>query len=194
MKTYYLLLEDPTSDNAFGIAKGPDNLEPVDWIQGKKLSPGPAPQLLTLHEASGTSDKLADIGAGLYTVFSPRLRNVLTAAGVDNIDYFPARLELPGTGSHWDDYFLVNILGLIRAVAGPAGAHPSGRRSLAGMLTHFTIDEQRAAGVPLFRLAESPDLIVIDEPVKAKIEAANLDGIYIQPTQEWSGVNNGAYQ
>jgi uncharacterized protein DUF1629 len=184
MKSYHLLLPNPKADHAFGIAGGPDDLDPVDLIQGRPLTAVPNPVILELHEASGQSKVLADIADGLYTVFSPRLRAALVSAGVDNIDYYPARLVHPSLGAVSDDYLLVNVLGLVRAVG-------EAKSMTAAFVKQFTIDEHRAGDLRLFRLEESPTLIVIDSAVKAEIEKTNLDGVFIQPTQAWVGVNRG---
>ncbi len=176
---------------AFGIAGAPEDLDPVDWIQGKKLLPRQNPVPLMLHGASGDTEQLADIGSGLFTVCSTRLRSVLTDSGVDNIDYFPVRLEHSESGRRRDDYLLVNILGLVKAVDVANSTIIPGRGNLPGKLRQFTIDERLAGNLPLFRLAESPRLIVIEGAIKAAIEAANLNGIYVQATQDWTGFNTG---
>jgi uncharacterized protein DUF1629 len=191
MKSYYLLHRNPMANHAFGIVGGPDDLDPVDFMQGKILTSVPTPIVLEMHEASGESGILADIGDGLYTVYSDRLRKVLIGAGVDNVDYFPARLVHPVSGTRSDDYALVNVLGLVEAVDRSKSTMTPARGRLPGQLRGFTIDSQRAGDLRLFRLAESPDLIVIEESVMAEIEAATLDGVFIQPTQDWSGMNGG---
>jgi hypothetical protein len=191
MKSFYLLHRNPMADHAFGIVGGPDDLDPIDWLEGKKLTPVASPVVLEMHEASGESGDLADIAGGLYTVFSDRLRKTLVAAGVDNVDYFPARLVHPVSGNRSDDYALVNVLGLVEAVDKSKSTMTGIGGRLPPTLKQFTIDQKRAGDLRLFRLAESPRLIVIDESVKTTIEAAALDGVFIQRTQEWTGTNGG---
>jgi hypothetical protein len=144
-----------------------------------------------LHGASGDTEQLADLGSGLFTVCSLRLKTVLTDSGVDNIDYFPARLEHPESGRRRDDYFLVNILGLVKAVDVSKSTITPGRGNLPGKLKQFTVDERLAGGLALFRLAESPRLIVIEGAIKTAVDAANLSGVYVQATQNWTGFNTG---
>jgi hypothetical protein len=191
MKSYHLLLRNPMAEHAFGISGGPDEVNPVDWLKGHALTSVPDPITLQLHPASGDSPDLADIAGGLYTVFSNRLRSALQAAGVDNVDYYPARLVHPTSRHQRDDYFAVNVLGLVSAVDVSKSTISPGRGRIPGVLRQFTIDPQRGGDLRLFRLAESPRLIIIDNGVKAELEKAALDGVFIQPTQSWTGTNSG---
>jgi hypothetical protein len=191
MSSYYLLLRDPVAPHAFGIADGPDEMDPVAWMQGKQLVSVPDSIVLRLHPASGLSPDLADIAGGLYTVFSNRLRAALEGAGVDNIDYYPVRLEHPSAKVRRHDYVLANVLGMVAAVDASKSTISPGRGKIPGRLRQFTVDPQSAGDLRLFRLKESPRLIVIGYSVKTALDRAQLDGLFLQPTQEWTGTNGG---
>jgi len=191
MNAYYLLLPNPMGKHAFGIAAGPDSLDPVEWMHGKKLKSVPNPIVLTLHAGSGATDDLADIAGGLYTVFSKRLQAALGAAGVDNVDYYPARLVHPTSGQHREDFVVANVLGLVSAVDASKSTISPGFGKIPGTLRQFTVDDERVRDLHLFRLRESPRLIVVDVAVKSAVDSANLDGVFLQPTQEWTGTNSG---
>jgi hypothetical protein len=47
-----------------------------------------------------------------YLVFSPRLRAALAAAGVTNVEYYPARISNRQTGEVLTDFLIANIVGL----------------------------------------------------------------------------------
>ncbi|MCC7069732.1 MAG: hypothetical protein IT383_00320, partial [Deltaproteobacteria bacterium] len=51
----------------------------------------------------------------------------------------------------------------------------------------LVIDESRTGGARLFRLAENVSAIVVDEAVKAAIDASGIPGFVFYGPGEWSG-------
>lgn len=103
-------------------------------------------------------------------LMSHELVSVLQKNGVDNLQQFPAILRNEETGDEWGNYYAVNIVGLIscadmeKSDYTQIGARPNSDIPLA----HFhnlVIDEERAHGHYLFRLAEEPHVIVASEEI-----------------------------
>ncbi|MGK3992646.1 imm11 family protein [Sorangium sp. So ce1024] len=182
---FYLLEQDLRIADIAGVGSVPEYIEPLDWIQGKKLPP-PRPDLrLMLMNTSG--DFRGDIIGSLVTLFSDELKAVLMRLGVDNIDYFPVELEDPMTHEVEEGYWLVNILGLVACVDRAKSvmrACPSGGEELSGP---FHVDEDRTFGLKLFRLAEDPTLIVINEDLKRSLDQEDLAGVRMRATFRFDG-------
>jgi hypothetical protein len=125
-------------------------------------------------------------GGGL--LMTRELVGALRVAGVDNLELFDAIIRDPETGRTWDNYHAVNIIGVISA-ADLAKSRPLER---AGELIDVpfegvAIDDARASGALMFRLAESVAGIVVHESVKPHIEAAGVnDMTFLQPSR-WLG-------
>jgi Immunity protein family (Imm11) len=90
----------------------------------------------------------------------------LQGAGVDNLQVFRAVLRNTVGGREWPDYFAVNVLGTVSCMSKSSSAtrvaeRPSG---VAFEKVHkLVIDPARAAGLGLFRLAESPGILLMHQ-------------------------------
>jgi uncharacterized protein DUF1629 len=98
-------------------------------------------------------------------VWSGALLRCLQGAGVDNLQVFHAILR-NDAGREWRDYFAVNVLGAVSCMAKSTEAtrvaeRPSG---MPFMKVHkLVMDPARAAGLELFRLAESPTMLLMHQ-------------------------------
>ncbi len=108
---------------------------------------------------------------------SKRMREVLTRAGADNIQYFPAEVLDPSTKTP-RTYYAMNIVGLCscvdrkRSVFTPAEGHEL-------LITDFERLVLTSDFIPsrIFRLAEQGVLAIVDETVRQSAEAAGLTGV-----------------
>lgn len=109
-------------------------------------------------------DTMRDFLDGSLPIMSKRFVNLLKDAGVDNFQLFPAIIKSKVDDTIWDDYFGVNILGLISC------ADLSKSTYSEIMPGHYkfrelAIDAEKAKGVLLFRLEESITEIIIHRSV-----------------------------
>jgi hypothetical protein len=169
------------------IAKEPDVRG--RWRSGRPLSiPVTAPLRYTLD-----SDYPGTPKAMYYEKSVPVMRNdvvaALSAAGVDNIEYFDAVLENPVTGCEETDYKAFNIVGVVSAADMSASQLMGTSSSTIGDADFhsLTIDESKTGGLLLFRLAEALNAIVVHERVRKAIEAAGIPGFVFYGPGEWSG-------
>ena len=181
---FYLLEPDRRIPGIAAVGDVPENLEPLDWLRGKRM-PNPGPLRLPLSASSG--DLRPDLIGTLLTLFSDDLKNALLAFGIDNVDYVPVQLQHPRSQELESGYWLSNVIGLVecvdlsRSVIEP---RPSGTK---GSLLSFHVDPDRAAGLHLFRLVEDPTLIVIDEPLRRFLQAQDLAGVRLRHTRTYDG-------
>jgi Immunity protein family (Imm11) len=98
-------------------------------------------------------------------VWSGALLRSLQGAGVDNLQVFHAILR-NDAGREWRDYFAVNVLGAVSCMAKSTEAtkvaeRPSGMQF--AKVHKLVINPARAAGLELFRLAESPTMLLMHQ-------------------------------
>ena len=104
---------------------------------------------------------------------------VLLAAGVNNIDVYPVEISHPdGTiAPESDNYSVFNLLGAVAAVDLAKTVYDPSTQVASSMKMSFdslSIDEAKAKGHLMFRLAESLSTIVVHESVKKALEDAQI--------------------
>jgi len=182
--SHYILRQDQRILNQPAVTRCPREIDPVEWIEGTVRPAPPSPLRLVLSENSGTA-RGAIIG-GLLTLFHQRFRDDLTSLGIDNIQYFPVELQNPEGGIE-HNYLLINVLGLVRAVDVSASVFEPMPTGGQGHLKSFKIDPAKAAGQRLFRLAEAPTLIIIDQTLRDALSTRTVPGVIMLPTERYDG-------
>ena len=184
--SFYLLEQDLYLPGTWGVSDGPEELEPIDLLAGAGLTVGDGPAEIELSDASG--DAQPDIVISLLPLFSLRLRLALEQAGVDNVQYIAARLHHPDGHVIEGRYFVANVLGRVRAVDRKASHFGEPTGSIEGDLLDFVVDPSAVRDLRLFRVDESPTLIVIDEALKLALQSSGLVGLEFLPTTRWTGI------
>lgn len=158
------------------------------WIKGALIvEPVEQPVVMELDpEEPGT---LLDLYQLDVLVMSKRLVDALIEAGVDNLQVFGLLLIDPTTGARIDSHRLVNIVGAV-AVADMAQSRVAGTRGPAMMDVDFdslAVDESRAAGFLLFRLAECLTAILVHDRVRRHLSARGFTSLVFQPPAQFVG-------
>jgi len=127
------------------------------------------PEVLTLE------DRLLDFYSE-SSLMTPKLIEALQQAGVQNIQLFPTEIKEHGSGKVLEkEYLLVNILGLVLCADIDNSDHdPIGETFY---FHNLKLDESKTNELPIFRLAESPFEIIINEKVAEIINKGNFKGI-----------------
>ncbi len=144
----------------------PDNIDSLEWMQGKTITSlmTQSPLLLDLSLESGSFR--GAIIDGFLTLYHRRLCTALTEFGIDNIQYFPVVLRDQENGKTENDYFLVNVIGLLDCVdmnKSKVNWWPSG---MGFDFVSIVIDENKTQGLSIFRLKDDPTKVLIDEKLK----------------------------
>jgi len=182
---YYLLEQDLLVPGAPALGDLPDDIDLMDWVQGKVMPAPPSPLRLLLSENSG--DFRGDIIESLLTLYSDKLKDALTTFGVDNVDYYPVELEHPTTHHIEGGYWLANVIGLVNCVDLDKSSFVRRASGTGIILEAFTIDGARAPEQPIFRLDEKATLVVINEHLKARLDLVGLTGGRLTWTEEYEG-------
>lgn len=168
------------------LARGPSI--PGNWRRGTPVTlDAPLPLAYTLDPDYGGQPKVL-----YYEKAIPAMRDdlaqALEAAGVDNVQYFPAVLTDPSSGRQHTDYWAFNIIGKVACAdmgrSSTFGGDPQrGDAEFAALY----IDESRTGGALLFRLAENVSAIVVHASVRAEIESRGIPGLVFYGPGTWSG-------
>lgn len=158
------------------------------WMTGIRITidvPNPLIYILD-PELPGTPKAMYE---GAIPIMRDDLVQTLQKAGVENLELFPAVLHNPGQGEGYYNYKAFNVVGKI-ACADPNASVLMGTSDSELIDVDFeslVIDESKAGGALMFRLAEAVSAIVVHEKVKKKVEESGIEGMVFLGPEEWSG-------
>ena len=173
----YCLLRQEHAVNRW-TPRGAEGFEPRELNQGLPARMPDAGCILLDQEG----DKPSDFLEWPCATVSLAMRDALVAAGVDNIDYGPVQLVREGGGARYGGYFLANVLGRVACVDWLRSGSEEGEP-----LRSFEIDVAAARGLPIFRLAEAPSLLVVSARLRAALSRARLSGLVFQSASAYDG-------
>jgi hypothetical protein len=192
--SYYIL--DCITDHPVTTASYDEAFYGLRFMDGTTLSKEPKVTIECYLDTERASDRKSGIIRPFYNANAtiPLMRKDLLeavlSAGVDNLVLYPAILHDKCNKTIHDNYVAVNIIGSVRC-ADAKGSRRMGLDTLGGLLPDgfesLKIDEQKADGVLMFRLAESLSAIVVHEKVKRSIEASKIPYMYFQNPAKWAG-------
>ncbi|MCB9762118.1 MAG: hypothetical protein H6741_13215 [Alphaproteobacteria bacterium] len=111
-----------------------------------------------------------------HSLFSGRMREVLAGAGVDNVQYFPARVSSAVSGLSLD-HQVANIIGCVDLLDLERSDLVVDEDDFVEEIFGMVFDEARAEGRRLFRLGEFESLVIVRSDVRDAIERAGLTGM-----------------
>lgn len=166
-----------------------DRFKKKRWIDGNKLDFPVTEKVIYDLDPRIPGTPKALYQAQPIPVMSVELAEALQAAGVDNLELFDAVLCNPSTGQEYNDYKAFNIVGKVSAADMDASTRMgvSNDTMMSVDFDSLVLDESKALGMNLFRLAENLNAIVVSEQVKREIEERNIKGLFFYKSGEWSG-------
>ncbi|WP_298954563.1 hypothetical protein [uncultured Nonlabens sp.] len=179
---YWILKENDKIKNYPSTSDIPEGIDILEWLSGKSIPSSREPVNMTLK--SGSSDFRGHIIGGMLPLYRDELILWIKEFGVDNIQYRPVHLLDPQDQELEYGYYLINIVGLIKCVKGyDHNAKPLDRPTF---LERFTIDPEKTGGAAIFRLAESPRLVIINDELKNYLVDKGLSGAILCETDEYT--------
>ncbi len=104
-------------------------------------------------------------------LFRDDLIAMLRDCGVDNLDLYRAAVSDPENGTVYENYKAVNILGLVAAADLQGSRYVAHGAPIADVdFDALVVDESKARGLLMFRLAESVNAVIVHESVKMRLE------------------------
>lgn len=169
--------------------------DPVDndllewpWLHGERFTDVP-PQPLALRFDPYDEDAggLPDYQASPVPLVSARLRRVLEASAVANVEYYATTIDGADAFDDFPEYFAVNIVGKVSADADGSVMTPTlGTMLMAANIDRLSLPDAAARGQKLFRLAEHVVSVFVDDEVRRACEAADIDTLRFVPADEWT--------
>ena len=153
----------PNIYSELDIGEEPELPADVSFTRGEVIR-AQLPSPLVYDVPYTEDEQLPHFESPIVPVMSSRLVTALRKLGVDNLQLFPAELCNLQTGQVWKDFFAVNVVGLISCTSSLSDAAEVATRPGGGKLltiNELVIDAAKAAGAPIFRLAESPSKILL---------------------------------
>ena len=165
----YFKLESSNYVN-FGISKSP-KLAEQSVMKGQFIDPDKLPELIFEHDFP-VGEPMPHYLTGGTVLASQKLLKVLDNAGVDNYQAFPAILVNPQTKEIKRDYYLFNVLGLLKATSLNDSNYdelmkgsPEGIDLPLVAFNKIVIDSKKTYGTYMFRLAEEPVSIIVNTQI-----------------------------
>lgn len=187
---FFMLEYEPEEDEAV-ICGHPDSYEPdIDWHTGERFTRQPkAPVQLTIYVGDAGNGRLPSFVDVPIPVMSKKMVEVLRAAGVENLETYPAIIHDQNTGTAHDSHIAYNIVGLVAAADNKRTKRAKGskHRVLDADIDSLAIDETKPGALKLFRLAESVNGIVVHRTICDALEKAAIGGLAFLPPDEWIG-------
>lgn len=166
MRKYYQLSEAHSHD--YGLTAGP-TLPDGSVLAGKMVAAESLPELI--YEVNVPDDEpCPHFMTGGTVIVSERFIQALVAAGATNFQQFPALLLNPETRKRREGFFLFNVLGLAAAADLSRSSYDTLMEADPGdvplvAFQQVVLDGARAPDLRMFRLAEDPCVLVVDEVV-----------------------------
>jgi hypothetical protein len=157
-----------------------------DWLWGQPFRKVPkTPVRATLKSGFDTGEILAFYDAP--QIMLRDLHECLVKAGVDNLDVYPAVIDREDGTVVRNDYVAFNVIGKVAAADLKATqfAPENPSRLMDASIEKLTVDESRAHGMLLFRLAESMRILVVHASIKAAVEARGFPGVVFLGTDSF---------
>jgi hypothetical protein len=167
---------DSANDSDYQVTKEPKLPGDRDFVYGKKHT-GKLPRPVVFEVNYPTRKAVPHFIGETIPVFSDSLIKVFRSAGVTNFQAFPALLRNPDTDAAWDGFSVFHEFGLIAAADLDRSEYdmimdgdPGGVSTPLAGFHVLVLDKKQTRNAAMFRLAESPDTLLIHARVLQHIK------------------------
>ncbi len=170
---YFTLINDISYESSIYIKEPEDYPSELHVIEGRYIDVSvESPIVFTTNAKAG--DVMRDFGDSSFLIMSKRFVELLQQAGVDNLQTFPVVIKSEEDDTVWDNYFSVNILGLISCADLTKSTYTE---IMSGYyrFRELAINAEKAKDALLFRLQEHSPTIIMHRSVGAYIVEQDPD-------------------
>ena len=171
--------------------KAPAKIENSKLIKGISFKSGQSIQvdIPTINFVVSLKKILEDYQFNIpgIPLFSSKLRQALLEIGIDYIEYFKANLITKKGRIISDDYNIANIACNIECFDWNNSKYDDTYKD-DGVVIHvdyLVIDKSKIQGKLLFRIAESPSILLVGEELKKHLESKKITGIRFTALNEY---------
>jgi hypothetical protein len=164
-----------------GITENPTILSSISFLNGTIIDTNKINTPLVFESDFNTNNPPKHFLGNKIPVVSSQFKDLLQQNGVDNFQAIEATITNSEEDLQWNDYYAFNVIGLLACVDLSKSKYtvidPGGGIMLPLLsFKNIAIQEEKVKGFKLFRLAESPDILIIDESVLNAIKSNPLPG------------------
>lgn len=141
-------------------------------------------QVVVPQDQPGTLNDALDLGGGL--MMSQKLRTAIESTGITNIEWFPLTVNSLPRNERLMGYSLANVLGAIPCVDFKRSKLQLTARGRIEFIDSLTLLTEGIGDALMFRVAEFLPLVVVREPIKRAVEAAQCRGVEFWRPEELS--------
>ena len=182
---FYIMKQYTLVEGVASLDGLPDDMDPMDWLQGKVIVPPPKDLVLDLSLNSG--DFRGDIIGTFATLYSDELKEALETLSVDNVQFFPVRLRDQNDGTTEGGFWLVNIIGLYDCVDVGKSKIKPWVTGIGFDFLSMVLDESKTNGAKIFRLKDDPTKVIINQELKDYFDQTDmLVGVELIQTEDYS--------
>ncbi|WP_437833865.1 imm11 family protein [Sorangium sp. So ce1153] len=185
----YFVLQNPVDPSETLADFRPDPRFRASWLTGARFSSAPPnPLELTWVPENEHGRRVAYYVHG-PVLMAKRLIAALEEVGVDNLDTYPVMIRSTKGAPDCHDYLAVNIIGAMDAADMEKSIvldAPDGPM-ITVIFESLVIDEQKAAGHLLFRLAQSASTVLVHEKVASHLRARSELGLTLLDPADYVG-------
>jgi hypothetical protein len=175
--------EDRDSTEIYKIPRFPG----VSWLSGARISYN-IPEPIELFLDPKHPGVILPMYYKGVLVLSEEILGVLSDVGVSNLELFSASLDDPFNNCVHNNYKVVNIVGAVSAADLVKSNYTAYGELLYDVdFDSLVINESKAKGALMFRLAENLTGIVIHECVKSALENSKIPFLDFITPEEWLG-------
>jgi hypothetical protein len=172
MMAYYFMKCMSGGDNLRQLPQLPaiDGLRAGAFNRGNKIEvPVPSPiDIDLMPESKGNMPEFFHLPT---FIMKQEFADALIHCGVDNIDYYPARIHDRKTGESWN-YLLGNVIGVVDVIDVAASTvSPLSPPNTAMLFDEIVLDESRVYGLLLFRPKHKKSSILVSDVIKNYLES-----------------------
>jgi hypothetical protein len=187
---YYILEQDRNNSVSASFSDANPGHH-MKWYKGQKFEKNELPSDLQLHIDNNDIEIVdqniravyPDFFTGTATAFcSEKMRQLLDKAGIQNIEYYPLVIIEEG-GRRVEGHYAMNILGRI-ACLDKTQSECNYFEGEIVRIKSMAIDESLVHDIPIFRLHELPDIILVSEKIANVTKG--LVGIQLSPAEGWN--------
>lgn len=164
------------------IAKAPNR---QSWTVGARFDPHPTqPIEVKIREGYEVAEPRPFVG--VPPIISDELHQVLSGAGVSNLDVYEAVLKSADGSAVITGYKAFNLIGMVEAadLAASRFSPENPSRFVDASFDSLVLDNARLGGLRMFRLAEFSSAVLVHRSVKEAIEAAGVTHInFLKPAE-----------
>lgn len=160
----------------------------ISWRIGRIFKNKPdIPIKIEMNETH--SDDMIQLNNKDALIMTKIMFEALQEVGVNNLDAYETVIRHSLTGFVTHDYVACNLIGLVSAVD-IDNSNVVGGSSDNLLDTDFdglAIDEARARGLLMFRLAENTSAVVVHKKVRQHLESCGFDQLLFIKPEDWVG-------